>query len=253
MNMTGTSSSGWLASAVAPTNVEIAIPAAASRTASTRVRVTPRNEMKPAGNAPSAAKLPRAMCPVATPMANGVMTPNAAATALLSATSRQRNAPKSIQPGWLSSATRNARPARRSARTGAGRLDHRPALRPAARCQATAALVSLAAPAGKQAPTSSPGSRRPHRRRACGLPPRRLALPARPQPPPQARSRGAPRPPGAAARPERWCRPGWQPHARPALSMPSVILDARTAMAPSPSPGKISALLACAITYLVPW
>ena len=42
----------------APINVETAIPAAASATASTRLRVTPRKETKPAGRAPSAAKLP---------------------------------------------------------------------------------------------------------------------------------------------------------------------------------------------------
>ena len=53
--MRGTSSHGWLASAVAPAKVETAIPAVARSTAAILVRLTPRNETKPAGSAPSAA------------------------------------------------------------------------------------------------------------------------------------------------------------------------------------------------------
>ena len=113
-NTSGTRSHGWWA-AVAPANVETAIPAAAHRTATARVRLTPRKETNPAGSAPRAAKLPYSIRPMATPTASGVTTPSAARTAWPPARSRHRKAPKSSQPGRLSSLARNARPPRKSA------------------------------------------------------------------------------------------------------------------------------------------
>src|SRR2546427_5481688 len=48
---------------MAPRNVESAMPILAAATAATRLRLTPWNEAKPAGSAPSAAKAPCSMWP----------------------------------------------------------------------------------------------------------------------------------------------------------------------------------------------
>ena len=74
---TGTSSHGAAAATVPPTKVDTAMPALATATAVTLVRVTPWNDAIPAGSAPSDAKAPSSACPLAAPAASGSTTPAA--------------------------------------------------------------------------------------------------------------------------------------------------------------------------------